>query len=251
MDVQMPEMDGLEATMRIRKEAEPGRHMPIIAMTAHALKGDQVRCIEAGMDDYVSKPLNLKNLLEVLDHWTAIPATGPGLEIIPKDGEDPNSPSQLKGFDFGDTPLTDEDGLFGETSESVKIESLPKRVQPVMDTGPEEPLNLQAALPRFDNDMQFFLVMCKDFMVNMPARMEELRSALQKKDPVSFSRAAHNLKGMSANFDATAVNRIAAQLEKMGGKNNFSGAKSLLDQMEIEIGSLKEYMRGLGVDLSV
>lgn len=67
MDVQMPEMDGLEAAERIRElEAGAGRHVPIIAMTAHALKGDRERCLEAGMDGYVAKPIRARELFEAI-----------------------------------------------------------------------------------------------------------------------------------------------------------------------------------------
>ena len=68
MDVQMPEMDGLETTATIRaKEARSGTHIPIVAMTAHAIKGDRERCLEAGMDGYVSKPIRVKRLIEAIE----------------------------------------------------------------------------------------------------------------------------------------------------------------------------------------
>jgi two-component system sensor histidine kinase/response regulator len=67
MDIQMPEMDGIEATMKIRaKEAEKGGHLPIIALTAHAMKGDRERFLEAGMDDYLAKPLNSNELYGII-----------------------------------------------------------------------------------------------------------------------------------------------------------------------------------------
>jgi PAS domain S-box-containing protein len=71
MDVQMPELDGFEATRMIRKrEKEQGRErIPIIAMTAHALKGDRERCLEAGMDDYLPKPVDHEKLLEMISDW--------------------------------------------------------------------------------------------------------------------------------------------------------------------------------------
>ncbi|MGQ9793359.1 MAG: PAS domain S-box protein [Anaerolineae bacterium] len=78
MDVQMPEMDGFEATMLIRKqERGTGRHVPIIAMTAHAMKGDRERCLEAGMDGYIAKPVQFKELEETLHRILGQLSTGP------------------------------------------------------------------------------------------------------------------------------------------------------------------------------
>jgi CheY-like chemotaxis protein len=72
MDVQMPEMDGLEATIAIREKEKAGaNHLPVIALTAHAMKGDQERCLEAGMDGYLSKPIRPQELDEFLEKYVA------------------------------------------------------------------------------------------------------------------------------------------------------------------------------------
>ncbi len=68
MDVQMPEMDGFEATARIREhEKSTDKHVPIIALTAHAMVGDRERCLAAGMDEYVSKPINADDLFAAIE----------------------------------------------------------------------------------------------------------------------------------------------------------------------------------------
>jgi two-component system, sensor histidine kinase and response regulator len=73
MDVQMPEMGGFEATAALRQRDQAiGRHLPIIAMTAHAMKGDRERCLEAGMDAYVSKPIQAQELFAAIDGVLAV-----------------------------------------------------------------------------------------------------------------------------------------------------------------------------------
>ena len=74
MDISMPEMDGFEVTARLRRlEEQTGAHLPVIALTAHAMEGDQERCLEAGMDAYVSKPVKMDNLLETIDRLLSYP----------------------------------------------------------------------------------------------------------------------------------------------------------------------------------
>jgi len=88
MDCQMPNLDGYETTARIRAEEPEDRHVPIVAMTAHAFEGDRERCLRAGMDDYLSKPLRAADLDPVLERWIAARApNGDGLV----DGERVNS----------------------------------------------------------------------------------------------------------------------------------------------------------------
>ena len=68
MDVQMPEMDGLEATLALRtREQETDVHVPVVAMTAHAMEGDRERCLDAGMDDYIAKPIKADVLFDTIE----------------------------------------------------------------------------------------------------------------------------------------------------------------------------------------
>jgi len=100
MDVQMPEMDGFEATHKIREmEKKSGAHVPIIAMTAHAMKGDRERCLEAGMDDYVPKPISSKTLLNAIS------------ALVPQKSGDEAMIDTTDTKNRGDRPLFDREAL--------------------------------------------------------------------------------------------------------------------------------------------
>jgi CheY-like chemotaxis protein/HPt (histidine-containing phosphotransfer) domain-containing protein len=131
MDVQMPEMDGLQATAAIRAaEAGTGRHVPIIAMTAYARKEDRDRCLAAGMDGYVSKPVNAENLRRAIDE-------GRDTEVRPADGPLPREAPCV--CDQGacvwdqDAALARVDGdrPFLRQMASLLLEQLPPRIESI------------------------------------------------------------------------------------------------------------------------
>lgn len=108
MDVQMPEMGGFEATALLRAhEQQTGKHVPIIAMTAHAMKGDRERCLEAGMDGYVAKPVQVKELLQAIDDFVTTLGSAP-TNGAAEEGESIVDEASLRERTDGDTVLMDE-----------------------------------------------------------------------------------------------------------------------------------------------
>jgi two-component system, sensor histidine kinase and response regulator len=236
MDVQMPEVDGLEATHQIREwEKETGRHIPIIAMTAHAMQGDRERCLEAGMDDYVTKPLEPKVLFSALDRW--IPTEQ---ETEEDDVQDYSSPEDIFAADL--------DGLFGEEESTALDESATVPAESLFTSYTDTtPVNFDAALSRFDGDREFMMEMFKEYKEHLPARQDEIRAALQDEDASRLGRIAHNLKGISLNFSADAVAEIALKLEEVGKREDLRDAPGLVSQLDAEVRRLHDYLSEIGV----
>jgi CheY-like chemotaxis protein len=267
MDVQMPEMDGFEATRRIRLLEASMRHTPIIAMTAHAMKGDRERCLAAGMDDYVAKPLQPAELFQAIERWSGAEGalrkgTGSlrrvtGMLSLPA-AEPPAAPEpESAGIDdsllaeLGDLPLDafDLGGAADDGSSPVLSEAEPPPT-PVLPPAPAPPagaapLNYTEALPRFDYDRRFFLEIYQDFLQHMPGRLEEMQQALAAGDAPRLNRAAHSLKGMAGNFCAEPLTTLARRLEQAARDNELAEAPGLVAAIHAELPRLAAYRQAI------
>ena len=218
MDVQMPEMDGFEATRNLRAwEGTTGGHIPIIAMTAHAMKGDRELCLAAGMDDYVSKPLEVRILLGVLDRWLTT-------------SEPRETPSDRTGEPLHEKP-----------------QPAPTFPEPPSPPADNPPMDIDRALDRFANDRPFLVEMCLDYVAGLPKRIQEIKSAVDLKNANDLSRFAHNLRGVSANFSAEGITDLCAQLEALGRHEDLTTATELVSRLEVEAGRLVKYLQESGI----
>jgi PAS domain S-box-containing protein len=223
MDVQMPEMDGLEATRQIRAwEQERGLHIPIIAMTAHALRGDREKCLEAGMDDYVSKPLEPKALFNALDRF---------LQTTELATQSDSFPEQFF-----------EEGLFGEPASASSLTEEPASVSTAAVTPSTLPVDLEAALYRFGGDRAFMLEMCREFNDHLSERLNELQAAVRAGDFNRLARVSHNLKGIALNFSADTLADIARRLEQAGAHEDLDRAAAIIPQLQSEIQRVSDYL---------
>lgn len=217
MDVQMPEMDGLEATRKIRKLESEGalvhlgiERIPIVAMTAHAMKGDRERCLDAGMDGYVSKPIRVAGLareirrvlrLEVDSH-TAHPANTP--PELPDQAEAHGSPA----------------------AESAKDESMTEA------SGQQGLINWGAALSATGGDVPLLKDVIGAFLQECPLHLRQLEEAIQASDAPTVKRLGHTIKGAMRTFGADQARMPAEQIEQSGNNGDLSVASEHLPTLK-------------------
>ncbi|NMB86847.1 MAG: response regulator [Chloroflexi bacterium] len=174
MDVQMPEMDGLEATRQIRNPDSPvlNHHVPIIAMTANALRSDQEKCLAAGMDDYLSKPFDPATLIEKIAYWTQPKNGGP--DPLPA-APDPASSAAV------DPPV-----------EIIQFEALCHRVM---------------------NDREMAYRLLQRASDRLPADLAEIQLAILRADAPAARSIAHKLKGTAGTLNAEPLRQACERLE--------------------------------------
>lgn len=204
MDVQMPVMDGLEATKEIRKwESENNQQssiqrVPIVAMTAGAMKGDKERCLDAGMDGYISKPIKIKEIMPAIQ------------SVIEK-----------------------KSGSCPETEDPVQ-KDIPATIAGI---------NIEEALERFGGNKELYREILNEFSKGNDNTIHEIRDAVAKKDMILARRLVHTIKGTAGSISANAVRTAAIELEIAIKQEAPDRVNSLIDNLENALSQVLESVR--------
>jgi signal transduction histidine kinase/DNA-binding response OmpR family regulator len=201
MDVQMPEMDGFEATSAIRaRERATGGHLPLVALTAHAMRGDRERCLQAGFDGYVSKPIRFQNLFDTIDQL--VPARGAAVAA-------PKGTAHRR-----------------EPRASCSLQAQFMRVPPAL-VAPKatEAFAEASALESTGGDRALLKELVGVFLSEAPGWMRDLEGAIQRGDAALVQRLAHTIKGAVDSCGASRAYDAAMLLERMGRGGELRGAR--------------------------
>jgi len=205
MDVQMPVMDGLEATRAIRnpQSAVRNHQIPIIAMTAHALQGDREKCIEARMNDYLTKPISPQALAEALDKWLPREAAAATKQAAGKpEAAAPRSAEE------SETPVFDKAGM----------------------------------MIRMMGDEGMARTVIGGFLEDIPRQIEALKVYLEAGDAPSAERQAHAIKGAAANVGGETLRNLAFEMERGGKTGDLGAVTARMPELETQFARLKESM---------
>lgn len=229
MDVQMPTMDGLQATAVIRSLGDDLSHVPIIAMTAHAMRGDRERCLAAGMTSYISKPIDANQLVKLVERvsrehrhsrgpWNPVPHRRP----LTSPSESLTMPHDFVQV-MADAPAAVPAG----TTLSSAL------------SGAEKPvLHVASALTRLGGDQGLLRDMATFFLDDSVKLLEELEGALANAESERATRHAHSLKGLAANFNAESCVAVASVMEEACRRNDLTTARQHLGDLQHEVSRL-------------
>jgi HPt (histidine-containing phosphotransfer) domain-containing protein len=199
MKFSLEKMDGLAANRYIHEGWPAGKRPWIIAVTANALQGDRERCLEAGMDDYISKPVRLEELAEALRR------------------PQPHARALLQ--------TTNQEIL--EDKEANQIHPAAQALDPKALDGFRRLFGQQAS--------QMIVELIDLFFETTAPLLEQIRAAVSGKDGASLYRTAHTLKGSGAHLGATQLAALCKELEKMGHDCQFEGTAAKLAELESEL----------------
>ena len=221
MDMQMPVMDGFEATATIRnREHQTGGHIPIVAMTAEALKGDRERCLSSGMDDYVSKPIAPDELYRAVEKFPSLWLTvDSGPQVAPEAATISRSAPEHPP---------------GPPPEHTDAEPAPAVVtpsQPIVDWNVARVRLGGADLLQEFSDL---------FKSQTPVLLVDIHRAIEKRDIDLLRRSAHTLKGSASYFGAERLVQSALQLENLARAGSLTGTDQMLQKVELDVEQVLE-----------
>jgi signal transduction histidine kinase/DNA-binding response OmpR family regulator/HPt (histidine-containing phosphotransfer) domain-containing protein len=253
MDIQMPEMDGLEATRQIRGILPVALQPRIVAMTANALQGDRDECLAAGMDDYLTKPFRPEDLVDALRKCRPLAVAHRGLAqpgfaqpgfAQPTINIKPMETPILNGFEPRLETAASREHQNWITPSYVKNEIAEMEVASVQPSSPEcavlDPaglLQLQDILGQQGPELLPSLI--DSFFEDAPRLIMDAKQALQKGETVTLRRAAHTLKSNSRDFGAIALAEVARKLEAKARDGESNGVQELIERMDAEFEKVK------------
>jgi CheY-like chemotaxis protein/HPt (histidine-containing phosphotransfer) domain-containing protein len=216
MDVEMPEMDGFETTARIRaQELSTGEHVPILAMTAHATKDDRQRCLEAGMDGYVSKPIHARELYQALATLTPAKSVPAGMTCT-------RGPAEC----------------------ALARHATHARTHDPSAARPAEIIDKAALLARVGGREDRLRTIVQIFLEESSNLMAELSEAITRGEASRLQRAAHSLQGAVGIFGAPDLVDAAVTLESLGQAVELTGAIEAYSRLAREFRKLKSALTG-------
>jgi len=217
MDRQMPEMDGLEATQRIRQREDelglPPVH--IVAMTANAIQGDREICIEAGMDDYVSKPIRVEALIDAISKARPRTVTLLSTELHPGEQMPSESMADISNSVTNQPALAGTNDFTNGVTSSVIDHQL-----------------LDELLEMGGGDHDFLVEMIDSYLTTAPALLDKLRLSASTGDAATLRLAAHTLKSGSKDMGAITLATRFADLETLGHHGKMENAVTLVAEAE-------------------
>ena len=221
MDVQMPDMDGLEATGHIVAEWPVEKRPRIIAMTANAMQGDREMCLEAGMNDYVSKPIRTERLIEALHQCRPLIDVKWDSEIYGK------MPSHALQAD----PVGDAGGADASAA----------------DTAADElGATLRESLEKLTGgDKEFMAEIIDTFLEDAPDLVANMRKGVDQGNAADLRLAAHSLKSNSADFGAETLRELCKQAELLGKMGELDGADNLVSRAASEYAAVETALKTL------